>query len=163
MPPYESVQAAYDSIPVTPTISADINGSWTGQFITPSSPAGYHYVTALGNFTLQYEVNYRTFTITPAVKISPSSGCVGTQVTVTGMGFASLGTRHQGNVRRPGRKISNRIPDGRLVELDLHGTGHQAGVIMLSTLREIVRHRLAGLMRYSLLWPARLSVPPQLS
>ncbi len=88
--PYESVQAAYDSIPVTPTISADINGSWTGQFITPSSPAGYHYVTALGNFTLQYEVNYRTFTITPAVKISPSSGCVGTQVTVTGMGFASL-------------------------------------------------------------------------
>jgi hypothetical protein len=88
--PYESVQAAYDSIAVTPTISANRSGSWTGQFYAPNSPAGYHYVTAYGNFTSANEVNYRTYTVTPTVRISPASGCVGTQVTVSGTGFGSL-------------------------------------------------------------------------
>jgi hypothetical protein len=88
--PYESVQAAYDSIAVTQTISANRSGSWTGQFISPNSPAGYHYVTAYGNFTSPNEVNYRTFTVTPTVRINPASGCVGTQVTVSGTGFGSL-------------------------------------------------------------------------
>ncbi|MCX8126661.1 MAG: IPT/TIG domain-containing protein, partial [Dehalococcoidia bacterium] len=64
--------------------------SVTTSFIVPNATAGAHTITLKD--TVSLGSSSTTFTVVPSVTISPTSGPVGTQVTVTGKGFAASET-----------------------------------------------------------------------
>lgn len=85
-----NIRVTYDAAVVTPPVNANVNGSWFAQFNAPVSPRGFHYISAIGNYTSLYDVIKLAFSIAPRISISPVSGCVGTLVKVNGTGFAAL-------------------------------------------------------------------------
>jgi len=68
-------------------IRADENGSWNAMFEVPEMSTGEYSVTAEGEFTK--DVTALTFQIEPGILLSPDEGHVGTDLTVTGSGFAT--------------------------------------------------------------------------
>jgi hypothetical protein len=84
-----NVVATYDGNNAKTDIIADSNGSWNTTFVVPASAKGSHAVSASGSTTSASAVGNMTFSLTPAISISPLSGGVGTQVTVSGQGFVA--------------------------------------------------------------------------
>jgi len=74
---------------VVTEISADDAGYWQQGFEVPEMPAGNYSVTAEGDVTSEEAVGTLTFRIDPDIVLSPDSGHVGTDLTVTGQGFAA--------------------------------------------------------------------------
>src|SRR5207302_1082467 len=83
-----AVTATYDGSAVTlsPTTLTNASGSFSGAgFTVPASTAGAHTVIA----TAGGQSASATYTATPALgPPSPTSGTVGSSVTITGSGFA---------------------------------------------------------------------------
>jgi hypothetical protein len=71
----------------TEIIRADDNGYWQGDFEVPQMPIGTYSITAEGDFTPEGDVPPLSFEIRPGLVLSPASGHVGTELTVTGYGF----------------------------------------------------------------------------
>ena len=69
-------------------ISADQRGSWTAEFTVPSLPRGDYEVLAAGPTTSSNSAAQEFLTIIPMLDMSPAQGGPGTQVNVTGRGFA---------------------------------------------------------------------------
>jgi len=69
-------------------IRADSNGEWEASFQVPEMPAGNYDVTAEGPQTRKEDAGQLGFQIGAYMALSPSEGHVGTDVTVTGNGFA---------------------------------------------------------------------------
>jgi hypothetical protein len=69
-------------------IRANSNGEWEASFKVPEMPAGNYDVTAEGPQTRKEDAGQLSFHIGPYMALSPSEGHVGTNVTVTGNGFA---------------------------------------------------------------------------
>jgi hypothetical protein len=67
-------------------IRADEDGYWEAIFKVPAMPADEYSVTAEGEYT--EDVTALTFEIKPGLTLSPDEGHVGTDLTVTGHGFA---------------------------------------------------------------------------
>lgn len=67
-------------------IRADENGSWNASFQVPGMPTAEYSVTAEGQYTK--DVTGLTYEIEPGLVLSPDEGHVGTNLTVTGGGFA---------------------------------------------------------------------------
>jgi hypothetical protein len=82
------IQVTFDDGPVLSGINADRNGNWQGTFKVPAGRAGEHSVDAFG-ITPAEEVDDLTFNIKAKIDINPTSGGVGTTVTVEGNGFNS--------------------------------------------------------------------------
>jgi hypothetical protein len=82
------IQVTFDDDPVLSGINADRNGNWQGTFKVPAGRAGEHSVDAFG-ITPAEEVDDLTFNIKAKIDINPTSGGVGTTVTVEGNGFVS--------------------------------------------------------------------------
>jgi hypothetical protein len=78
------------AVTLSGTTTTDADGAFTGAtFTVPASTAGGHTVEvtdASSNFA------DATFTVTPKITLNPTSGPVGTTVTVTGTGFAGTST-----------------------------------------------------------------------
>jgi hypothetical protein len=88
--PYEKdIQVLFDGQPVVTGIKADGDGAWQETFDLPDMPAGNYTVTAAGDQTPEQDVNALSFEVKPDILLSPTSGHVGTKVTVTGYGFAA--------------------------------------------------------------------------
>ncbi|MBN1374721.1 MAG: hypothetical protein JXA01_01060 [Dehalococcoidia bacterium] len=83
-----NIRLTYDTDIVARNITADPVGSFTAQFAVPVSARGNHLITAFGNITPLGEVAVLSFMMYPSIKISPSTGCVGTLVEAMGSGFA---------------------------------------------------------------------------
>src|SRR3989475_788425 len=89
------ITISYDNagIATTPTtITTTSTGSFTGSITIPSSSAaGTHTVKATDGSANSASASFTvtTGTITPTISLNPSSGPVGTTVTVSGSGFAS--------------------------------------------------------------------------
>ncbi|MGD0396486.1 MAG: IPT/TIG domain-containing protein, partial [Nitrososphaerales archaeon] len=79
--------AAQTTNPIAVTTSA--LGAFTATFVVPSSTAGAQVVTATDASS---NTASATFTVTSSITLSPTSGPVGTTVTVTGAGLASSST-----------------------------------------------------------------------
>lgn len=62
-------------------------GTWRTEFYVPESSRGEHDIDAEGDATDDEEVDEATFTVEPAVELSPGSGVGGDIVTVRGTGF----------------------------------------------------------------------------
>jgi hypothetical protein len=76
----------------TPTkVITDSIGSFTATFVVPASVNGTHTVRSSEDET-EGKLYDATFIVTPHISLSPTSGAVGSTVTVTGTGFAALRT-----------------------------------------------------------------------
>lgn len=87
-----SVKVYYGSDTVKSGIAADSNGSWSSSFEAPESASGNHDIDASGSNTLASAVTNVQFKIEPSISASPTSGGVGSSVTVKGTGFAASET-----------------------------------------------------------------------
>ncbi|HEY90918.1 MAG TPA: hypothetical protein G4O07_03705 [Dehalococcoidia bacterium] len=85
----DNIKITFGDTSVKAGITADDNGSWSTTFKVPDSVNGSHVVDAAGSTTLAADVPDRTFTVNPNLTIDPSTGGVGTPVTVTGTAFDS--------------------------------------------------------------------------
>jgi len=89
-PSYEkNIKVLFDDQEVVTGIKANSAGDWEASFEAPELPAGEHIVTAEGERTLREDVVELSFEIEPDIVLSPDEGHVGTDLTVTGHGFAA--------------------------------------------------------------------------
>ncbi len=94
--PGDTVVVTFDNVPVTTVpavITANLTtGSWTGAFEVPTTAtSGAHIVDASGDATLAADVPDQTFNLR-GLSITPTTGPVGTTITVSGQGFAASET-----------------------------------------------------------------------
>jgi hypothetical protein len=82
----------YDGESQKSAITASATGTWTTTISIPQSVSGSHTIDAYGSITLATSVTDKTFTVKPGIVITPVSGGVGTNVTVTGTGFPADAT-----------------------------------------------------------------------
>jgi hypothetical protein len=85
----KGIQILFDGQPVVTDIEADGGGDWEAIFQLPEMPAGEYSVTAEGEQTEREDVGELSFQILPDIVLSPDEGYVGTDLTVTGYGFAA--------------------------------------------------------------------------
>ena len=78
------VSVTYGDSPVA-TVTSDATGNFSATFNAPPSSSGVHIITATDGTNKQTF----NFTITPTSTINTTSGNVGTNVSVSGVGFAS--------------------------------------------------------------------------
>ncbi len=82
----KSIEILFDGVVVQSGITASPLGTWQSKVQIPQSSAGEHTIDARGT-TPATEIADLTFTVNPKVSINPSSGGVGTMVTIDGTGF----------------------------------------------------------------------------
>jgi len=82
------IRILFDGQIVAADIKANSQGDWEASFEVPEMPAGEHDVTAEGDQTRKQDVGGLSFEINPGILLSATEGHVGTNVTVTGYGFA---------------------------------------------------------------------------
>jgi hypothetical protein len=85
---YITILFAGEEVNAETRVDADAAGYWTKVFEVPDMPKGTYNVTAYGESTLKAAVNVLSFEIKPGIVLSPDAGHVGTDLTVTGGGFA---------------------------------------------------------------------------
>jgi hypothetical protein len=79
----------FDADAVETEIRADSSGYWRETFEVPELARGTYDVTAEGEYTDKEDIDELSFEIGPGLVLSPNQGHVGTNVTVTGGGFAT--------------------------------------------------------------------------
>ena len=80
------IKLIYDGNTLESGITANSKGSWQRTFAVPPSSGGDHVIDA-GGTTPETEVDDQIFTVVPQISVSPSSGWVGTVVSIAGTGF----------------------------------------------------------------------------
>jgi len=70
-------------------VDADDEGYWQKSFEVPRMPKGTYNVTAYGETTPREDIRALSFEIKPGIVLSPDEGHVGTELSVTGGGFAA--------------------------------------------------------------------------
>jgi len=70
-------------------IEANSEGEWEASFEVPEMSAGIYSITAEGEQTRKEDIGDLSFEIGVNIVVSPAEGHVGTDVTVTGVGFAA--------------------------------------------------------------------------
>jgi hypothetical protein len=83
----KDIRILFDGQPIVTSIKADSQGDWGKTFDVPGMPTGNHTVTAEGEYTTREDVGGLSFEIKPDIVLSPTTGHVGTNVTITGCGF----------------------------------------------------------------------------
>jgi len=85
----QGIQIMFEGQPVVTGIKANSQGSWEKTFDVPAMAAGNHTITAKGEYTPEQDVARLSFEIKSDIVLWPDEGPVGTNLTVTGYGFAS--------------------------------------------------------------------------
>jgi hypothetical protein len=83
------IQILFDGQAAVTDIRADSEGEWEASFDVPEMPTGEYTVTAEGDQTSKEDVGGLSFKIEPDIVLSPTEGHVGTNLMVTGYGFAA--------------------------------------------------------------------------
>jgi len=83
------IAITFDATAVQTGIAASSLGAWSGTFIVPEAASGVAHVIDAYGTTPATNVPDVNFTVTPVITISPDTGAGGTQITVTGKGFAN--------------------------------------------------------------------------
>jgi hypothetical protein len=84
----EDIKVTYDGEVVKET-EADRNGIWEVSFEVPPSIKGKHKIDAYGEDTKAKDIEDQYFVVSPEVTLTPTSGNVGTSLSVSGTGFAA--------------------------------------------------------------------------
>jgi hypothetical protein len=83
------IKILFDEEELVTDIRADDTGYWEENFEVPEMPTGEYSVTAEGERTEKEDIGELSFEIQPGLVLSPNEGHVGTNLTVTGLGFAA--------------------------------------------------------------------------
>jgi hypothetical protein len=86
---YITILFAGEEVGTEIRVDADDEGYWQKSFGVPEMPKGTYNVTAYGESTPKVAISALSFNITPGLVLSPNEGHVGTNLTVTGRGFAA--------------------------------------------------------------------------
>ena len=101
-----SISVTLDGTSAKSGITAGNTGSWETTFALPSAAKGSHTIGASGQTTHASDVPAVTVSINPKISANPSSGNVGTAVTVSGTGFGksegSIQVIYDGNAAKTG-------------------------------------------------------------
>jgi hypothetical protein len=85
----KDIKILFDGQAVVTDIKANPKGDWEASFEVPEMPTGEYSVTADGQQTKKEDISELSFEIEPDIELSPDEGHVGTNLTVTGRGFAA--------------------------------------------------------------------------
>jgi len=85
----KGIAVTYDGVEVAANITADARGAWTSTFVVPASMSGRHIIDAHGTTTQASQIGDLSFSTTAGITATPTSGSVGTRVTLSGFGFAA--------------------------------------------------------------------------
>ena len=85
----KGVKISVDGQAVVTGISVNSKGEWEASFEVPELPTGEYTVTAEGEQTRKEDIGELSFEIKPDIVLSTHEGHVGTNLTVTGHGFAA--------------------------------------------------------------------------
>ena len=83
------IKILFDGQAIVTDIKANPKGDWEASFKVPEMPTGEYSVTADGQQTKKEDIGELSFEIEPDIALSPDEGHVGTNLTVTGRGFAT--------------------------------------------------------------------------
>jgi hypothetical protein len=83
------ISILFDGQEVETEIRADETGYWQEDFQVPEMPKGTYSVTAEGEETSEEDINVLSFDLEPGLVLVPDEGHVGTNLTVSGGGFAA--------------------------------------------------------------------------
>ena len=83
-----SIKVTYDGAQVGSSTTASEDGTWTITFEVPESAKGTHKIDAHGSSTSAASISDEGFTVLPKIMLVPTSGHVGTSLSVSGTGFA---------------------------------------------------------------------------
>jgi hypothetical protein len=97
--PNDIIALTFDgnSVPTSTSCTTDATGSFSCAFAVPAAPAGTHTVAASGSSTNAAFATIpnsasASYTINPAISVSPSAGAAGSSTGVSGNGFAPNST-----------------------------------------------------------------------
>jgi hypothetical protein len=85
----DDIRILFDSMVVAEDIEADEEGAWETSFALPEMPKGKYDVTAEGDDTDKEDIKAVSFEVKAGLVLSPATGHVGTELTVSGSGFAA--------------------------------------------------------------------------
>jgi hypothetical protein len=85
----EGIEILLDGEAVMTDIEANSEGEWEASFEVPEMSAGIYSITAEGEQTRKEDIGDLSFEIGVNIAVYPAEGHVGTDVTVTGVGFAA--------------------------------------------------------------------------
>jgi len=83
------IRILFDSTVVAEDIRADEDGAWEETLNLPEMPSGEYEVTAEGAETDKDDIRAASFEVEAGLVLSPPTGHVGTELTVSGSGFAA--------------------------------------------------------------------------
>jgi len=83
------IEVSFDNQVVVQDIKADSNGAWEETIQVPEMPGGSYDVTAEGDRTDKSDIKDLSFRVEPNLLLVPSTGHVGSELTLTGTGFAA--------------------------------------------------------------------------
>jgi hypothetical protein len=84
-----SIEILFDGTVIARDIRANENGVWEKTFSLPEMPKGRYTVTAEGAKTDKEDIRGVSFEVKAGLVLSPITGHVGTELTVSGSGFAA--------------------------------------------------------------------------
>jgi hypothetical protein len=83
-----NIYITMDGVNQGSSVSADSDGQWTSALSVPPAVNGSHIIDAHGGSTTASNIADETITVNARIVISPSSGNVGDQISITGNGFS---------------------------------------------------------------------------
>ncbi|MBM4453293.1 MAG: hypothetical protein FJ013_01775 [Chloroflexi bacterium] len=83
------IQITFDGILVATGITADAKGSWSSQLEVPPCPRGEHIIDATGETTKAADIADSIVVVSPAMRITPTTGAVGDEVVINGTAFSA--------------------------------------------------------------------------
>jgi hypothetical protein len=105
------IRILFDSTVVAEDITADEDGAWEESFTLPEMPRGDYDVTAEGDKTDKEDIRAVSFEVEVGLVLSPVTGHVGTELTVSGSGFAT------------GKEIVIRYDETQMASVTTDGNG----------------------------------------
>jgi hypothetical protein len=83
----KDIRITWDGVVLPASATADNFGTWSIYFDVPETKKGEHYIGAFSSSTDASEIGEYTFIVALFAKIEPTSGPVGTEITIDGFGF----------------------------------------------------------------------------
>jgi len=83
----KDIRITWDGAALPPSATANPFGTWGINFDVPDTTKGEHYIGAFSSSTDASEINELTFIVAPFAKVEPTSGSVGTEISIDGFGF----------------------------------------------------------------------------
>jgi len=83
----KGIRVTWDGSVLPTSATANNLGTWSINFKIPETNRGEHFIGAFSNSTAASEIGEHRIIVAPFAKVKPTSGPVGTEITIDGFGF----------------------------------------------------------------------------